>query len=69
MKNIKTRETYLKIYSKSKYPSTKSKVDSYATFSWFSQGQGEQFYDYNHGGYAPKAPEYSPPVKVPTYSA
>merc|ERR1712086_477360 len=23
-------------------------------------GQGEQFYDYNHGGYAPKAPEYAP---------
>merc|ERR1712112_710504 len=28
------------------------------------EGQGEQFYDYNHGGYAaPKAPEYSPPIK------
>merc|ERR1712008_658833 len=33
------------------------------------KGQGEQFYDYNHGGYAPKAPEYAPPVKVPSYTA
>jgi len=33
------------------------------------EGQGEQFYDYNHGGYAPKAPEYAPPVKVPSYTA
>ena len=35
----------------------------------FLQGQGEQFFDYNHGGYAPKAPEYAPPVKVPSYTA
>merc|ERR1712086_729900 len=33
------------------------------------KGQGEQFYDYNHGGYAPKAPEYAPLVKVPSYTA
>merc|ERR1712086_212311 len=33
------------------------------------EGQGEQFYDYNHGGYAPKAPEYAPLVKVPSYTA
>merc|ERR1712223_1121363 len=32
------------------------------------EGQGEQFYDYNHGAYAPKAPEYSPPVKVAAYT-
>merc|ERR1712050_807031 len=35
------------------------------------EGQGEQFYDYNHGAYAAphKAPEYSPPIKVPSYPA
>merc|ERR1711899_430176 len=35
------------------------------------EGQGEQFYDYNHGAYAAphKAPEYSPPIKVPAYPA
>ena len=40
-------------------------------FFLFSQGQGEQFYDYNHGAYAAphKAPEYSPPIKVPAYPA
>ena len=38
---------------------------------FFQQGQGEQFYDYNHGAYAAphKAPEYSPPIKVPSYPA
>merc|ERR1712223_1795934 len=35
------------------------------------EGQGDQFYDYNHGAYAAphKAPEYSPPIKVPSYPA
>lgn len=28
------------------------------------EGQGEQFYDINHGGYAPKTPEYAPPAPI-----
>jgi len=38
------------------------------------EGQGEQFYDYNHGGYAPvkepsyKEPSYAP-IPVPVYPA
>merc|ERR1711956_207692 len=58
-------ETILNISEKNTCP----KRHTTSKPSYDGEMQGEQFYDYNHGGYAPKAPEYAPPVKVPSYTA